>query len=193
MRGNYPEPLGAIGRTRRALLAVSLGIAVATPQPPVPMAFPMAEAIRGAHARHRNAYPHFLVMSYIAASHRAAQPEHRLARRRVPAQPEQGWLGGEPSSILRLSRNTGLAMGLARGALRHSRNTGLARGRRGRRGGSGILLLLESCSASSILRTYPGLLVEFGPDRQSYGGPVLLAGKHSAEAPLALLSGNTTA
>ena len=68
-------------------MTVGLEIAVATVQPPVPMAFPRAEAGREAHARHRNAYPRFLVMSYNAAS-----PAGTKAGPRTAGTP--GWLGG---------------------------------------------------------------------------------------------------
>ena len=64
MRWNFPEPRDmprpggtSSGAFAEACLTVSLAIAVATPQPPVLMAFPSAEAVWGAHARHRNAYP----------------------------------------------------------------------------------------------------------------------------------------
>ena len=59
MRRNFPEPRDAIGRQGAltgAYLTVSLAVAVAILQHPVPMAFPRAEAGRGPHARHTRVF-----------------------------------------------------------------------------------------------------------------------------------------
>ena len=79
MRVNYPEPWDAIRRPRHgragANLTVGLEIAAATvwsrahgPCRAHGHPAARAEAWQEAHARHRNAYPRFFVMSYNTAS-----------------------------------------------------------------------------------------------------------------------------